>query len=105
IDFTSTPPPTIPLPTLLPYTTLFRSGRPGLQPAGRAGRPAGRPRPAGGPQRYCPGGAVLLLRDDQRGIRPVRHRELPAGEVYLRSEEHTSELQSRFALVCRLLLA
>src|SRR2546422_8263647 len=26
------------------------------------------------------------------------------GEVYLRSEEHTSELQSRLHLVCRLLL-
>src|SRR5207249_9746038 len=29
---------------------------------------------------------------------------IPFGVLYLRSEEHTSELQSRFDLVCRLLL-
>src|SRR5699024_11808684 len=28
----------------------------------------------------------------------------PAADKYIRSEEHTSELQSRFDLVCRLLL-
>src|SRR5437868_9893851 len=33
-------------------------------------------------------------------IAPIR----PVGLVRLRSEEHTSELQSRFDLVCRLLL-
>src|SRR5699024_12636816 len=32
----------------------------------------------------------------------VRHR--PGGQLHRRSEEHTSELQSRFDLVCRLLL-
>src|SRR5437868_14905679 len=34
-------------------------------------------------------------------LRPVRH---PDGSKRSRSEEHTSELQSRFDLVCRLLL-
>src|SRR5699024_12814550 len=32
-------------------------------------------------------------------------RRTPAGSQATRSEEHTSELQSRFELVCRLLLA
>src|SRR5207249_11258887 len=42
--------------------------------------------------------------------RPGRHRERPARDAVgrvrrgVRSEEHTSELQSRFDLVCRLLL-
>src|SRR5207249_11805931 len=40
--------------------------------------------------------------------RPIRQRVdqqlLPAVQVEERSEEHTSELQSRFDLVCRLLL-
>src|SRR5258707_11604842 len=36
--------------------------------------------------------------------RPKRHRRLDAGAPHDRSEEHTSELQSRQYLVCRLLL-
>src|SRR5689334_24626246 len=46
-----------------------------------------------------------------RGEGPVRHRPGRADAVdhrrqprFLRSEEHTSELQSQFHLVCRLLL-
>src|SRR2546422_11119225 len=68
-----------PRSTLFPYTTLFRShARP---PRGRRGPPSGlsggaRPRPPG-PR---------------------------AGVTRSRSEEHTSELQSRLHLVCRLLL-
>src|SRR5438874_9630862 len=64
-----------PRSTLFPYTTLFRS---------QGGRRRGR-REA----------LVLEPRDDQL----VRARE-----VARRSEEHTSELQSRRDLVCRLLL-
>src|SRR3546814_5384221 len=59
--------------TLFPYTTLFRSGRGDLVAGTR--RPAGVPRPALG--RLC------RLRGAER-IRPA----------LLRSEEHTSELQS-----------
>src|SRR2546422_2930435 len=64
-----------PRSTLFPYTTLFRSG---------------------GPEVRC-----------------ARHRWYPARRVHAghqvrpargRSEEHTSELQSRLHLVCRLLL-
>src|SRR6266513_6559455 len=39
-----------------------------------------------------------------RGSAPVLHRPAAATEAHLRSEEHTSELQSRFDIVCRLLL-
>src|SRR3712207_7192828 len=71
-----------PRSTLFPYTTLFRSRRPGRRKDHRRprGRALGR-RPAG-------------------GGRAVAARRGPAG----RSEEHTSELQSRQYLVCRLLL-
>src|SRR3712207_7734394 len=72
-----------PRSTLFPYTTLFRSGdRPTTAGAGRRRRSARRPSPS----RPAPGPAPRA-----RG----RAR---------RSEEHTSELQSRQYLVCRLLL-
>src|SRR2546422_4444177 len=45
-------------------------------------------------------GAAVRHREHQRLTLPV-HRE---GETLVRSEEHTSELQSRLHLVCRLLL-
>src|SRR5438105_10535798 len=41
-------------------------------------------------------------RDDDPGALSAQNREHGAGDV--RSEEHTSELQSRVELVCRLLL-
>src|SRR2546422_4840681 len=67
-----------PRSTLFPYTTLFRS---------RAA-----PSRGGDPRRY---GSYLASRP--------RAAELEAVEL-MRSEEHTSELQSRLHLVCRLLL-
>src|SRR2546428_2624323 len=68
-----------PRSTLFPYTTLFRS---------------------------------LLLRSPQlevgagqlRGQRHLDVAQLFLGHAHQRSEEHTSELQSRSDLVCRLLL-
>src|SRR2546422_6639150 len=42
-------------------------------------------------------------RDGARPRDPVQHADLPAAHP-VRSEEHTSELQSRLHLVCRLLL-
>src|SRR5699024_11305573 len=42
---------------------------------------------------------------DVRGRFPCGNRDTPGRQfIILRSEEHTSELQSRFDLVCRLLL-
>src|SRR3712207_7777263 len=77
--------------TLFPYTTLFRSKR---GPRGR--RPRAGP---GGPPR----GTVLWRRHTEGSWR-VENPRLRGGARYQRSEEHTSELQSRQYLVCRLLL-
>src|SRR3712207_7505515 len=75
-----------PRSTLFPYTTLFRSD------ADRGGRRQGE---AGRRDADPPGG-----RDG--GLRGRRARAAPGSGQ--RSEEHTSELQSRQYLVCRLLL-
>src|SRR2546422_6817556 len=79
-----------PRSTLFPYTTLFRSpldGRdgaaaPGLGGAGARGRRRHR-----------------VSRDARRSC-----QDAPSQDSRRRSEEHTSELQSRLHLVCRLLL-
>src|SRR3712207_7398648 len=86
-----------PRSTLFPYTTLFRSG-----------------------QRPVPGAGPGLERGDEPGLvdQAVLEGEQPEEQVLVgggahgrasghrrgRSEEHTSELQSRQYLVCRLLL-
>src|SRR2546422_7723309 len=73
-----------PRSTLFPYTTLFRShGDPARRPLERRA----------GHARKCRNGAVA-----------EPHRRLDPVEPVHRSEEHTSELQSRLHLVCRLLL-
>src|SRR3712207_8313075 len=78
-----------PRSTLFPYTTLFRSYREtasAAQPRGGRGRWFAAPRP--------------IAETSPSTCRPAsRRRTSPA-----RSEEHTSELQSRQYLVCRLLL-
>src|SRR3712207_8981228 len=88
-----------PRSTLFPYTTLFRSGRRGLR--GRRGRHGGDdPRPAA--RRDRRGGGRRLVGPTG----PDRRRAAAAAgrQGLRRSEEHTSELQSRQYLVCRLLL-
>src|SRR3712207_8741071 len=86
-----------PRSTLFPYTTLFRSLS---GPARRRPHVAlrqvksGPPRPDQRPSRR-----ELAGLPDKR----VRPFGIPAGHQQ-RSEEHTSELQSRQYLVCRLLL-
>src|SRR3712207_7788924 len=87
-----------PRSTLFPYTTLFRSV---VEPAGdKSAHEAVRVRPNGG-----------RLRGDRARIACVRHHARPRArgadggrDRQRRSEEHTSELQSRQYLVCRLLL-
>src|SRR5699024_12624648 len=86
--------PRPPRSTLFPYTTLFRS--PG---AGRDD-PALRARRMTRWRHAPPAPRTRLLRDPAQGDH-LRCGD-PAGHG--RSEEHTSELQSRFDLVCRLLL-
>src|SRR3989442_7581518 len=66
-----------PRSTLFPYTTLFRSGFELRSRTHQAGRP-------------------------QQIAKPLGRLHFERGDV--RSEEHTSELQSRPHLVCRLLL-
>src|SRR3712207_7905575 len=82
-----------PRSTLFPYTTLFRSRpRRGVHADGAGGaRRDARVRPA----RRRPRRRLRRLRRE-RARRADRRRR--------RSEEHTSELQSRQYLVCRLLL-
>src|SRR5258707_11646102 len=79
-----------PRSTLFPYTTLFRSvpqGSGDLEPGWCTGAQSGEPAPAGArPAGRCGAWAATVSMDPDR------------------SEEHTSELQSRQYLVCRLLL-
>src|SRR3712207_7378826 len=91
-----------PRSTLFPYTTLFRSGRLGLPAAPARGRRAvgqrgRRDRDRSRGRR----GAVLGGGEPDRRRPPVGAGADPGVH---RSEEHTSELQSRQYLVCRLLL-
>src|SRR3712207_9000065 len=80
-----------PRSTLFPYTTLFRS----CPPTGS--RPAD-------PRISSPGG-VTIEGADGASARGRQVGEARTGSVLeARSEEHTSELQSRQYLVCRLLL-
>src|SRR3712207_7128033 len=87
-----------PRSTLFPYTTLFRSSPSAptkAGPRGAASAPAERRRSCGGSGDGGAGAAGLEVVAGAAGDRERRA---------LRSEEHTSELQSRQYLVCRLLL-
>src|SRR3712207_8098334 len=83
-----------PRSTLFPYTTLFRSiAYEQIKP--RVGH------------RLLPVHRLLLVERGIHIIEVMNLTELAADWVYefaFRSEEHTSELQSRQYLVCRLLL-
>src|SRR3989449_3945616 len=86
-----------PRSTLFPYTTLFRSrARSGIPDL--LGEPHRRVADVLA-QRLVHGGARRLL--DQLLVAPL-HGAVALAQV--RSEEHTSELQLRLHLVCRLLL-
>src|SRR5699024_11753450 len=84
--------PRPPISTLFPYTTLFRSFY-SLAPCSDSQDFL--PLPASS-FRLCP----LPLQRRDAGEQLV----FPVDHSWIRSEEHTSELQSRFDLVCRLLL-
>src|SRR2546429_6666987 len=72
-----------PRSTLFPYTTLFRSS---ARLAYRIGN------------RACQVRRTTRRQQRHLSAKPSR------GKLFVRSEEHTSELQSRLHLVCRLLL-
>src|SRR3712207_7694254 len=82
-----------PKSTLFPYTTLFRSARRDVSVTACS--------PAGFAEFFlkapAPGQAVKLSLRRSYGVLATR-------PTHTRSEEHTSELQSRQYLVCRLLL-
>src|SRR5690349_23801014 len=84
-----------PRSTLFPYTTLFRSLR--RAETRRSAEAHERPRPTHG--RVV--GEDRRPGQRERASLPRRQQARHAGH---RSEEHTSELQSRRDLVCRLLL-
>src|SRR5207247_11246524 len=97
--FPPTLPPLPPPSTLLPYTTLFRSRPRRLPYARRLSKRLARPsqRAANAPRPRLQLGQQPLPRPRDRSA--SHGRSAPQ-----RSEEHTSELQSRVDLVCRLLL-
>src|SRR5689334_24797029 len=81
-----------PRSTLFPYTTLFRSRKRGTRCRGAAHSAE-----EGIAETASAGG---VLRQRRAGELP----RLDDATLHHRSEEHTSELQSLFHLVCRLLL-
>src|SRR3712207_8921928 len=90
-----------PRSTLFPYTTLFRS-------RGHDG-----PRTTSSPDDDCyptsvttpaPSRAAMYLRQSRDALGDGLAVERQRQDCERRSEEHTSELQSRQYLVCRLLL-
>src|SRR3712207_6944034 len=74
-----------PRSTLFPYTTLFRSNLNGEEiVVSQAGK--------------------VIVADNEYEVSSGSILRVKEGEIIERSEEHTSELQSRQYLVCRLLL-
>src|SRR3712207_7764939 len=85
-----------PRSTLFPYTTLFRSIRPLLAKAQKEGKRVVRDR-FGVDHDTCSGDHSCIRLSGCPSLTVAPHPDP-------RSEEHTSELQSRQYLVCRLLL-
>src|SRR3712207_8397561 len=87
-----------PRSTLFPYTTLFRSTSQPMMGANSA------------VAKYCAELKMAeavprsLAGNQAATMRPLAGRRFRQADQKTRSEEHTSELQSRQYLVCRLLL-
>src|SRR3712207_7082544 len=94
-----------PRSTLFPYTTLFRSRCPGLD--ARLDEQAEAALERDQLARVVERGRSLAVdraADDSVDVVRGGEQEVLTDDVEPRSEEHTSELQSRQYLVCRLLL-
>src|SRR3712207_8483487 len=87
-----------PRSTLFPYTTLFRSNNAVSRTASLLAIPVL------GIFVFAAFSAGLDARVADLDLPPAAAQQLEAEKANLRSEEHTSELQSRQYLVCRLLL-
>src|SRR2546422_4105448 len=79
-----------PRSTLFPYTTLFRSGRSILT--------------VGDAESFAKQGGMIRFITEKNKVRFGINEAAAKAAKLTRSEEHTSELQSRLHLVCRLLL-
>src|SRR5699024_11950835 len=100
--------PTAPTSTLFPYTTLFRS----LKLFMESSTNYASDQASGDIQLYAEDGQTITK---DTAVINVTHKSSTISEVEIpssdnekdlgkmRSEEHTSELQSRFDIVCRLL--
>src|SRR2546427_8213751 len=84
-----------PRSTLFPYTTLFRS-----HARSERGNPCAHQAAAGAVPAGAAGGGARMKPEELE----QRIRQIDGFVRVLRSEEHTSELQSQSNLVCRLLL-
>src|SRR5437762_7288015 len=83
----------LPISTLFPYTTLFRSSAAGI--AGERIETGSRVISAGGVSKKGPKSNARVVITCGIAVKRLKTK---------RSEEHTSELQSPMYLVCRLLL-
>src|SRR5204863_3738677 len=92
IFFVIIPPP--PRSPLFPYTTLFRSP---FRPTEKKS-PGSKPSSAKTTRLTATPRSIFLV------CNQMKARKIDRGVAVRRSEEHTSELQSRRDLVCRLLL-
>src|SRR5699024_12284339 len=99
------PPPASPL---VPYTTLFRSHA-CSDHRSLGGKPSRSTAPIAGRSETSAVRMIMVAPAQRAGSGPAAVEGRSAGPTCVgrarsRSEEHTSELQSRFDLVCRLLL-
>src|SRR5207249_12069818 len=94
----------LPLPPRFPYTTLFRSSSSSRYSALASAASTASGSSVGSPSMTHPFASVYPSAHQPSPMlrcgRPLSAAFIPL----VRSEEHTSELQSRFDLVCRLLL-
>src|SRR5689334_23501642 len=88
-----------PRPTLFPYTTLFRSGDKKAATVQHGAQLFGIDLVAFANRTV---GGTMVAGADGRDDNAINQKD--RGLNCVRSEEHTSELQSQFHLVCRLLL-
>src|SRR5438034_2590702 len=97
-----------PRSTLFPYTTLFRSHSEGLDACAEIARALSEDVWIVAPEYDQSGVSHSLSLNDPLRLRTVAERRFavkgtPTDCIIMRSEEHTSELQSHSDLVCRLL--
>src|SRR2546429_5854828 len=89
-----------PRSTLFPYTTLFRSVEAATQNKTLSPDAAGTLAALGS----ATSASGILAPPASAAVAPTAPRKVLLVVCMIRSEEHTSELQSRLHLVCRLLL-